>query len=216
MIYKDENENIIELVGGESRECAGIFLKIIGSNNYIKFYEGTIFENCSIMIGSNNHISIGKSQYKICNLKIHTNNFVRCSIGENFTCLGCEIRLQEDKTEVTIGNECMFSKEITFYPTDGHAIYDYETKKILNLGKPIHIGNHVWIGRRVSILKGVSISDNSIVGIGSIVTKQFLEENVIISGIPARIIKRKVCWQREPPELYERLRCIRLELKNKN
>ena len=48
------------------------------------------------------------------------------------------------------------------------------------------------------------IADNSIVGWGSIVTKEFNEPNVIIAGIPAKIVKRGINWDR---------RCINKYLK---
>ncbi len=54
--------------------------------------------------------------------------------------------------------------------------------------KDVVIGSHVWIGGRVTILKGVTIGDNSIVGAGSVVTKD-VPENAIVAGNPAKVIK---------------------------
>ena len=54
--------------------------------------------------------------------------------------------------------------------------------------------------------KNVKIADNSIVGWGSIVTKEFNEPNVIIAGIPAKIVKRGINWDR---------RCINKYLKER-
>ncbi len=48
----------------------------------------------------------------------------------------------------------------------------------------------------VSILKGATIFDNSIVAFGSIVTKSFTETNVIIAGIPAKIVKTNINWKK--------------------
>lgn len=47
---------------------------------------------------------------------------------------------------------------------------------------------NVWLGGDVKILAGVTIGDNSIVGIGSIVTKD-IPENVIAAGNPCRILR---------------------------
>ena len=49
----------------------------------------------------------------------------------------------------------------------------------------------------MKIGKNVSIADNSIVGWGSIVTRRFDEPNVVIAGIPARIVKRGIDWDRK-------------------
>ncbi len=57
------------------------------------------------------------------------------------------------------------------------------------------IGNHVWIGENALILKGVKIGDNSIVGAGSVVTKD-VPNNSIVAGNPARIIKNNINWER--------------------
>ena len=62
------------------------------------------------------------------------------------------------------------------------------------LGDTRHIGRRVWIGRNVVICKGCSISDNSIVGVGSVVTRPFEEKNVVIAGNPAEIKKRGIHW----------------------
>ena len=44
------------------------------------------------------------------------------------------------------------------------------------------------------ILKGVTIGDNCIIGAGSIVTKPFDKGNVIIAGVPAKIVKENINW----------------------
>jgi acetyltransferase-like isoleucine patch superfamily enzyme len=59
--------------------------------------------------------------------------------------------------------------------------------------EPIKIGNHVWIGMNSTILKGVTLGDNSIVAAGSVVTKSF-PNNVLIAGVPAKIIKENINW----------------------
>lgn len=55
-------------------------------------------------------------------------------------------------------------------------------------GEPIHIGKNVWLGGDVKILAGVSIGDNTIIGAGSIVTKD-IPSDVIAVGNPCRVIK---------------------------
>ena len=54
--------------------------------------------------------------------------------------------------------------------------------------KPVFIGNDVWIGGRVTILPGVHIGNHSIIGAGSVVTKD-VPDNVIVGGAPAKVIK---------------------------
>ena len=55
--------------------------------------------------------------------------------------------------------------------------------------KPVIIDRNVWIGENVSILSGVEIGENSIIGAGSVVTKN-IPKNTIAVGNPARVIKK--------------------------
>ena len=87
----------------------------------------------------------------------------------------------------------MFSSEIVFRTGDSHSIIDLSGIRI-NHAKDIIIGDHVWIGHRVLVNKGVVISNNSGVGTGSVVTKKFNDENIIIAGCPAKIVKNDINW----------------------
>lgn len=57
--------------------------------------------------------------------------------------------------------------------------------------KGIRIGNNVWIGAKTTVLDGVHIGDGCVIAAGSVVTKSF-PENVIVAGVPARIIKNRI------------------------
>lgn len=54
----------------------------------------------------------------------------------------------------------------------------------------IEIGNHVWITTRCTICKGVKIKSECVIAQNSIVSKSIDESNVIIAGIPAKVIKQ--------------------------
>lgn len=54
---------------------------------------------------------------------------------------------------------------------------------------PIIIGRNVWIGANSTILPGVVIGENAIIAAGAVVTKS-VEANVIVGGVPAKMIKR--------------------------
>lgn len=57
-------------------------------------------------------------------------------------------------------------------------------------GSPTRIGDWVWLGANVVVLKGVTIGDRTIVGAGSVVTKD-LPSDVIAAGVPARVIRKR-------------------------
>ncbi|UBB91028.1 hypothetical protein J4771_06535 [Candidatus Kaistella beijingensis] len=70
---------------------------------------------------------------------------------------------------------------------EAHGIAPDRRNQIGDIGKVI-IGENVWIGNNVTILKNTEIGNNSIVAAGAVVGGVF-PENVIIGGVPAKIIK---------------------------
>jgi acetyltransferase-like isoleucine patch superfamily enzyme len=70
------------------------------------------------------------------------------------------------------------------------ANHDFQNLNQHQDGQDVIIGNNCWIGINSVILPGVNLGDNTIVGAGSIVTKSFVEGNVLIAGNPAKIIKK--------------------------
>lgn len=95
-----------------------------------------------------------------------------------------------DVCKITIGHHVMFGPRVCVY-TATHPI-DAKIRSLgLEYGKEVHIGNQVWIGGNSVICPGVTIGDNSIIGAGSIVTKD-IPSDVIAAGNPCRIIRRIV------------------------
>ena len=115
----------------------------------------------------------------------------RCEFGKNITIednvyinFGCVIL---DCAEVTIGANTLLGPNIGLYPVN-HAIDAEERIHGGCIGKPIHIGKNVWFGGDVKVLAGVTIGDNTIIGTGSIVTKD-IPSNVIAVGNPCKVIR---------------------------
>jgi len=180
-------------------------LKIHGKNNIINYPKTSMLDLKVIVYGNNNHIEIKTSEFYSGRIYIGT---IDCpvqncevSIGERTSCNGSEIWLMENNSKVIIGNDVMFSDNIYISCTDTHSVIDLDGN-LLNYGKSVQIGNHCWIGKFVKILKNTKISDNSIVALGSIVTKQFEQTNVVIAGNPAKIVKTNVNWDEERPNKY--------------
>lgn len=118
------------------------------------------------------------------------------TIGNRVVINGVTLYLQEDGSQVSIGDDSQLSWGVDVWCTDAHTITNLGGEPV-NYAESIEIGNHVWIGKDVKIGKNVRIADNSIVGWGSIVTKRFDEPNVILAGTPARIVKRGINWDRK-------------------
>lgn len=89
-----------------------------------------------------------------------------------------------------IGNDVMMGPQCIIY-TWNHKFDDLTTTmrgQGFQEEKPVIIGDDVWIGGRVIILPGVHIGSHSIIGAGSVVTKD-VPEWAIVAGNPAKIKK---------------------------
>ena len=87
---------------------------------------------------------------------------------------------------IYIGHNTMLAANVSITDSDWHGVYN--RIRPFRCTKPVHIDNNVWIGEGAMILKGVTIGENSIVGAGSVVTKN-IPANVIVAGNPARVVK---------------------------
>lgn len=92
-----------------------------------------------------------------------------------------------DDTEITVGDYTMFGPNVTL-ATAGHPVLPQLREKGYQYNAPVRIGRNCWLGAGVIVLPGVSIGDNTVVGAGSVVTKD-LPANVIAVGTPARVLR---------------------------
>ena len=95
---------------------------------------------------------------------------------------GCKF---QDQGGIWVGDGALIGHN-TVLATLNHGLLPEERHNLIP--KPIHIGRNVWIGSNSTILSGVTIGDNTVIGAGSVVTKD-IPENMIAVGSPARIIK---------------------------
>jgi maltose O-acetyltransferase len=99
----------------------------------------------------------------------------------NFNCVVLDV------TFVTIGSRTLFGPNVQVY-TATHPMNHKERAAGLEFAKPITIGEDVWIGGSVVICPGVSIGDRSVIGAGSVVTKD-IPADVFAAGNPCKVIR---------------------------
>ena len=75
-----------------------------------------------------------------------------------------------DDGEVHIGDLTMIGPNVTICTT-GHPVDPHYREMAAHYSLPIYIGKNVWIGSNAAILPGVSIGDNTVIGAGSVVTR---------------------------------------------
>lgn len=92
-----------------------------------------------------------------------------------------------DVCPVTIGENCLFAPAVQIY-TATHPLDWRIRARWLENGKPVAVGDHVWVGGGSILLPGVTVGSRSVVGAGSVVTKD-IPEGVLAAGNPARVIR---------------------------
>ena len=92
-----------------------------------------------------------------------------------------------DDCDIFVGNNVMFAPNVTV-ATATHPINPVLRSKQAQYNLPVHIGNNVWIGTGATILPGVSIGDNTVIGAGSVVTKD-IPANVVAVGNPCKVLR---------------------------
>ena len=90
-----------------------------------------------------------------------------------------------DQGGIFIGNDVKFGPNVSIITTN-HLIDP--SKRNIMVSEPVKIEDNCWIGEGVRILPGVTIGKNSVVGAGSVVTKD-VPANTIVAGNPAKIVR---------------------------
>ena len=148
--------------------------------------DGIIEIGNNVAIGRFAHFSITKSQDSSKTL---------VSIGKNtkirdFFQLACNRRISIGKN-VLIANRVFVGDGDHQYRNIKIPIVNNRTSSVITQKyRPVIIGDDSWIGTGACILKNVQIGNHCVVGANSVVTKDVLS-NMIVAGVPAKVIKKK-------------------------
>ena len=93
-----------------------------------------------------------------------------------------------DDTHIYIGDCTMLGPNVVL-ATAGHPIDPELRAQALQYNMPVHIGKNCWLGAGVIVMPGVTIGDNTVIGAGSVVTKD-IPANVLAVGNPCRVIRK--------------------------
>lgn len=172
-------------------------VKMKGKNNSVEV-EGLLYKSLLEMDGQGCSVIIGKnSNIKNTRIVIRGNNNV-LKIGEDSTFgSGCWIVLMGDNNKIEIGKDCMIADNVDIWASDSHPIFsDLGCNNIINLSGSICLSDHVWLGKKSTVLKNVKIGKNSIIGIGSQVTRDIPGGSIAV-GNPAKVVKEGINWSRK-------------------
>lgn len=107
------------------------------------------------------------------------------SVGDNFF-LNVNCKLM-DSAKITIGDNVFIAPNVCLV-TEEHALDVEQRLKGLEYAYPINIGDNVWLCTGVIVLPGVTIGSNSVIGAGSVVTKD-IPSNSLAVGNPCKVIR---------------------------
>ena len=92
-----------------------------------------------------------------------------------------------DCAPVTIGDGTQMGPGVQLLAAD-HPREPQARRSLLELARPVTIGSNVWLGAAVVVLPGVSVGDDSIIGAGSVVTRD-IPSGVVAVGSPCRVVR---------------------------
>lgn len=108
----------------------------------------------------------------------------------NFNCVVLDV------CEVHIGDHVLFGPAVQIY-TATHP-FDAKLRREQEYGKPVEIGSDVWVGGGAIICPGVSVGSRTVIGAGSVVTRD-LPGGVFAAGNPCRVIRAVADDERSAP-----------------
>lgn len=107
----------------------------------------------------------------------HFGKFVYANF--NLTCV--------DDTHIYVGDYTMLGPNVVL-ATAAHPILPELRAKAYQYNMPVRIGKNCWLGAGVIVLPGVTIGDNTVIGAGSVVTKD-IPANVVAVGNPCKVLR---------------------------
>jgi len=115
-----------------------------------------------------------------------------------------------DDTHIYIGDATMLGPNVVI-ATAGHPIDPELRARALQYNMPVRIGRNCWLGAGVIVMPGVTIGDNTVIGAGSVVTKD-IPSGVVAIGNPCKVMREVGQHDREyyfrdrkiDPEIFEK------------
>ncbi len=130
---------------------------------------------------------------------IHFGKGIYCNFGVTMV----------DDTHIYIGDHTMIGPHVIL-ATAGHPILPQLREQGYQYNAPVRIGKNCWLGAGVCVLPGVTVGDNTVIGAGSIVTKD-IPAGVVAVGNPCRVLRSvdahdRVCYFKDRPIDWDDIR----------
>lgn len=150
-----------------------------------KVHELGSYKMSDLLLFENSEINVDSFTF-FTGFQVVVNKNAKLSIGSGYANYNVKIDCFK---EIQIGQDVAISHNVIIRDSDNHQLTGQESVSL-----PIKIGDHVWIGVNSVILKGVNIGDGSVIGAGSVVTRD-IPARCLAAGIPARVIRSNIEWK---------------------
>ncbi|WP_113607784.1 acyltransferase [Glutamicibacter soli] len=181
----------------------GVQVHFRGENNRlvldrgVKITSGSIFRfDCNNAV-----VRIGKGLHGL-HAFMRLGEDASIEIGDNVTSTTRVMFCAVEGSRISLGNDVMISGDVQIRTDDEHPIFDVVSGSRVNPARPVVIGDHVWLGWGVRVLGGTSVGPGSVVGASALVKGSFTN-NCIVAGVPARVIRHDIAWERDHLSLKE-------------
>lgn len=129
---------------------------------------------------------LGRSEEAFINPPFYCDYGKHIEVGKNFFAnYNCTLL---DVAKIKIGDNCQLAPNVAIY-TAGHPVHPVSRNSAYEYGKEVTIGDNVWIGGNTVVCPGVHIGSNTVIGAGSVVTKD-IPDWCIAAGNPCKVIRR--------------------------
>lgn len=163
------------------------------SINLVNDSEGVLVsDKFEIILGSNTTLTIGENCVFSKGGSIRLDDSSAVSIGKN--CFFNKRLFIYSAQMISIGEGCIFGWNCQLRDNDGHHIYFDNCQS--QMTKKISIDDNCWIGSDNVILKGANLPRGSVLASNSLLNKNMFKDNSLYAGIPARLIKENVHWEK--------------------
>ena len=162
--------------------------------------------DCLLDVSMSGIISIGKGVSIMKDSQIRAKYEGNVCIGD-YLSGGERLHITSGRfSKVTVGDDCMFSHDVSILGTNSHSIIDLDRKenRASVKEKPVEIGNHVWLGKGSTVLYGTRINEGSVVGTQSLLKGDYPSNSVIVGNV-AKVIRNNCTWDRRREIDFEEL-----------
>lgn len=192
--YSDAEGNSIAFSGSVE---TGVKITFRGRNNRVIVHEPVKLGRLDVVFDCDNGmLEIGSSKgVAAFSGKLRVGQDATIQIGRNTSTTNPVVISAVEGATVTLGEDVMIASNVQIRSDDGHPIFDVTSGKRVNPARSIAIGSHVWLAGGAAVLGGTTIGNGSVMGLNAVAKGRY-PNNCVIAGVPARVIRRDIAWER--------------------